>query len=100
MAYSNAHTSTINNQWTQYNQQAVDRQQGRTVDSKQQNSIIINANHKQNTVNVEKEIRASPQANEVVKTISGQIVKKTVQTLIHITEIPTWLTANIVHNTP
>ena len=55
MAYSNAHKNTINNQWTQYNQQAVDGQQGRTVNSKQQNSIIINANHKQNTVNVEKE---------------------------------------------
>ena len=76
MAYSNVHASTINNQWTQYNQQTVDRQQGRTVDSKQENSIIINADHKQNTINVEKEIRTSPQASKVVKTRSGVNIKK------------------------
>ena len=70
MAYSNAHTSTINNQWTQYNQQTIDEEQGRTVDSKQQNSIIINANHKQDTIKVEKEIITSPQASKVVKTRS------------------------------
>ena len=76
MVYSNAHMSTINNQHTQYNQQAVDRQKGRTVDSKQQNSIVINADHKQDTMNVEKEITTSPQDSKVVKTRSRQIVKK------------------------
>ena len=68
VAYSNAHMSTINNQWTQYNQQAIDGQQGRTVDSKQQNSIMINADHKQDTIKAEKEIRIIPQASKVVKT--------------------------------
>ena len=76
MAYFSAYTNNINNQWTQCNKQTESSLQGNSVDNRQENSKIINTNHKQHTINIQKDARTVPQNSEVVKTRSGKMVKK------------------------
>ena len=76
MVYSSAYTKNTNNQWTQWNKKTETSLQGKAVDNRQQNSEIINTNHKQDTRNTQKDARTAPQNGKVVKTSSGQVVKK------------------------
>ena len=84
MAYANADTNINNIHSAQYSQQTDDSQKGRAMDNREKISKITDNDHRQETVNIPKDKRTVPQKGKVIKSRSGEIVKKTGQTLVHI----------------
>ena len=75
---ANAITDTNKNNIhsAQYSQQTDNSQKGRGMDNREQSSEITDNNYRQETVNIPKDKRTSPSNDKVIKTRSGQIVKK------------------------
>ena len=76
MAYANAYTNNNNIHSAQYSQLGDNSQKGRSMDNRQQSRVVTDNNHRQETVNIPKDKRTVPPNGEVIKTRSGQIVKK------------------------
>ena len=75
-ACSSARNNNNINSSAQCNQHTNNTQKGKAMDNKEQNSIVGSNNHRQGSINVPKDKGISLKDSEVIKTISGQIVKK------------------------
>ena len=72
-----AHMTTNNiDSSAQCNQQTNNTQKGKAMDNKEQSCLVAGNNCRQGARNVPKDEGTSLQDNEVIKTRSGQIVKK------------------------
>ena len=75
MAYVNAHTNGSNSHSGQYHQQTIHNQKGEARDKEQNNTLANNKLREENR-NVLIDKRTISQGSEVIKTRSGQIIKK------------------------
>ena len=75
-ACTSAHNNDNINCSAQCNQQTNNAQKGKAMDNKEQSSIVTSNDHRQGAINVSKDKGVSLQDSEVIKTRSGQIVKK------------------------
>ena len=70
------HTNRSNSQNTQCHQQTKYIQQAKEEEYSQQSRNVISEDSRQKTINTPDDKRTVPQNGEVIKTRSGQIVKK------------------------